>query len=83
MPQDKEILYNIMKREIGNLMAGFPVLNMFSDTVSDYVIRYIDPYISAFMTNGKINTEQLTAFTKQEVNEKIEKFKKEYEESQI
>ena len=64
-------------------MAGFPVLNMFSDTVSDYVIRYIDPYISAFMTNGKINTEQLTAFTKQEVNEKIEKFKKEYEESQI
>lgn len=83
MPQDKEILYNIVKREIGNLMAGFPVLNMFSDTVSDYVIRYIDPYISAFMTNGKINTEQLTAFTKQEVNEKIEKFKKEYEESQI
>ena len=83
MPQDKEILYNIVRREIENLMADFPVLNMFSDTVSDYVIRYIDPYISAFMKNGKINTEQLTAFTKQEVNEKIEKFKKEYEESQI
>lgn len=83
MPQDKEILYNVVRREISNLMAGFPVLNMFSDTVSDYVIRYIDPYISAFMKNGKIDTEQLTAFTKQEVNEKIEKFKKEYEESQI
>lgn len=83
MPQDKEILYNAVRREIGNLMAAFPVLNMFSDTVSDYVIRYIDPYISAFMKNGKIDTEQLTAFTKQEVNEKIEKFKKEYEESQI
>lgn len=83
MPQDKEILYNAVRREIGNLMAAFPVLNMFSDTVSDYVIRYIDPYISAFMINGKIDTEQLTAFTKQEVNEKIEKFKKEYEESQI
>lgn len=83
MPQDKEILYNAVRREISNLMAAFPVLNMFSDTVSDYVIRYIDPYISAFMKNGKIDTEQLTAFTKQEVNEKIEKFKKEYEESQI
>lgn len=83
MPQDKEVLYNIVRREISNLMADFPVLNMFSDTVSDYVIRYIDPYISAFMTNGKINTEQLTAFTKQEVNEKIEQFKKQYEDSQL
>lgn len=79
-PSDKEILYSMLNREIQNLVSGVPMLGMFGGLISNYVIKLIDPYVSAFMEQGdkSLNTEQLSAFASQEVEDKIKLFKEKF-----
>lgn len=44
------------------------------------MIKFIDPYVDAFIEGDKLNTEELSEFAAAEINEKISKFKKEYKE---
>ena len=77
---DKVILYNIIEREVDNFLVGVPVLSAFSTVISNYVIKYIEPYVNAFMSHGHIDVDQLSEFTKSEINEKVKNFKRKYEE---
>lgn len=72
---DKELLYQMLDREISNLLGGFsPALKGFSGMVTNYVIRYIDPYVDAFISGGKINTSAASEYLKDETNKKIEEY---------
>ena len=77
---DKIILYNIIEREVDNFLVGVPVLSAFSTVISNYLIKYIEPYVNAFMSHGQIDIDQLSEFTKSEINEKVKNFKRKYEE---
>lgn len=79
-PSDKEILYNMLNREIQNLVSGVPMLGMFGGLISNYIIKLIDPYVNAFIEQGgkSLNTEQLGAFASQEVEDKIKLFKEKF-----
>ena len=78
--EDKIILYTMIKRNIDNLCAKNPLLWTFKGPINDYVIKFIDPYVNAFIEGDKLNTEELSEFTSAEINERINKFKKEYKE---
>lgn len=79
-PSDKEILYSMLNREIQNLVSGVPMLGMFGGVIGNYIIKLIDPYVSAFMEQEgqSLNTEQLGAFAAQEVEDKIKLFKERF-----
>ena len=75
----KEILYNILRREVHNMIQGVPMIGMFEGVISNYLITAIEPYINAFTgENQKIDIDQLAAYTKYEVDSKIAKFKETY-----
>lgn len=81
MALDKEVLYNMVSREIANSLQGIPFFSAFAPTISSWVIAFIDPYIDAFtVDNNKINTKQLSSFVSKELEDKINKFKAQYEE---
>jgi hypothetical protein len=82
---EREILYQMLSREISNILGGInPTFRMFSDMATRYVIQIIDPYVSAFMSDGKeMNVKAAGTFAKQEINEKIDKFMKQFEEETI
>ena len=85
MPQnnipDKQILYSLITREISNILRGIPILSLFEDTIVGFILQLIDPYVNEFIDeNNKINSEQLSKFVSQEVKNKIQAFKKDYEE---
>ena len=81
MTLDKEVLYNMVSREIANSLQGIPFFSAFAPTISSWVIAFIDPYIDAFtLDNNKVNTKQLASFVSQELAEKVNKFKAQYEE---
>lgn len=77
---DKQILYNIITREVHNFVLGVPMLSVFEGIIVNYIINYIDPYVNAFIdqNNQELDVDQLSSFTQQEVNEKIQKFKNFY-----
>lgn len=77
-PSDKEVLYSIIDREIQNLISGVPMIGMFGGLISNYVIKFIDPYVTAFMEGKALNTEQLSAFASQEIEDKIKSFKNKF-----
>jgi hypothetical protein len=79
---EREILYQMLSREINNILGGInPTFRMFSDMATRYVIQIIDPYVSAFMSDGKeMNVKAAGTFAKQEINENIDKFMKQFEE---
>ena len=80
MALDKEVLYNMVSREIANALQGVPFFSAFAPTISSWVIAFIDPYLDAFtQDNNKINTKQLASFVSQELAEKVNKFKAQYE----
>lgn len=81
--ESKEVLYNVVRRTVANMTSGIPVLSMFSDNISNYVIKFIDPYVSAFIVDNKLDVDQLGEFAKEEVNSKIEQFKKNYKERNL
>jgi hypothetical protein len=77
---DKQVLYNIIEREISNIVSQFPILGIFGDTITNYILNYIDPYVNAFIEGPqqRLNIEQLSAFTQSEVTDKIARFKESY-----
>jgi hypothetical protein len=82
---DKELLYQMLQREISNLIEGVaPQFRMFSPMAANYVLNIIDPYVNAFLSpdDGSLNQQAAGAFLKQETNEKIDKFLKEFESKQ-
>jgi hypothetical protein len=82
---DKEILYQMLQREVNSLIeAALPQFKMFSGTATNYIIDLIDPYVSAFLSpdDGSLNKKAAGEFLKQETNEKINKFLKDFEEKQ-
>jgi hypothetical protein len=77
--EEKEILYQMLDRYIGNLMSYSPMTRMFADPVSNYVKKFIDPYIDAFfMGTNHLNTDVAGEFIKQEINNKVDNFIKEF-----
>jgi hypothetical protein len=80
---DKEIFYQILFREIDNLLANFknPLVNVFSDPVKRYIQTFLEPYVEAFIEppNNEINSEMASEFLKEESKEKIDAFKKRFE----
>jgi cell division septum initiation protein DivIVA len=82
MISEKEILHQMLGREIDNLLRSFnPMLGMFSGTAKQYVFDFLDPYIDAFVSpqTNKINTEAAGEFIKEEVDEKIKNFMKKFD----
>ena len=77
---DKTLFYQVLKREIDNLVGELsPSLRIFSNSISNYVIKTIDPYIDAFMFGtDEINTEAAGEFVKEEVNTRIDNFMKKF-----
>jgi hypothetical protein len=57
---------------------------MFSGVAANFVFDYIEPYVDAFLSPDDValNKRAAGAFLKQETNEKIDKFLKEFEEEQ-
>jgi hypothetical protein len=82
---DKELLKQMLQREIVNLVeTAAPQFKMFSGVAANFVFEYIEPYVDAFLSSndGALNKKAAGAFLKQETNEKIDKFLKEFEEEQ-
>jgi hypothetical protein len=82
---DKELLYQMLEREVGNLIeTAIPQFSVFSGSASKYLIELIDPYVSAFLSpdDGTLNQDAAKAFLKQETTEKIDNFLKEFEKKQ-
>ena len=82
MPTDKEILFNIIGREIDNVMRINPAVNMFSNVVKRYVFNFIEPYVDLFMQGDDLQTDMASSFAKKEIANKIDQFKKEFKEAQ-
>ena len=79
---DKQVLYNVIEREVHNIVSNFPLLSMFEGTITNYICAYIDPYINAFIEgpNQRLDIEQLSSFTQAEVSDKIARFKESYKQ---
>jgi hypothetical protein len=79
---EREIIQQMLNRSINNtLMTINPGLRMFSGTLTNYAMEFIEPYIAGFVDpdTDKINTKAATAFMKEETNKKIEEFMKRFE----
>jgi hypothetical protein len=79
---DKDLLKQMLQREVVNLVeTTVPQFRMFSGIASDYLFEYIEPYIDAFLSpdDGTLNKKAAGAYLKQETNEKIDRFLKEFE----
>lgn len=81
MPTDKELLYSMLDRELDNLMGGNPILSMFSGTVKNYIHGFLEPYLNFFMEGEQLQTGMATAFIEDEVHQKLEQFKKKFNEN--
>jgi ABC-type tungstate transport system permease subunit len=72
----------MINRSINNTLSSLnPSLRMFSGTLTNYAMEFLEPYISGFINpdTEKINTKAATAFMKEETNKKIEEFMKKFE----
>jgi hypothetical protein len=79
---EKEIIFQMLGREIDNIVAQFgPMASMFSGSIKKFIFEFLDPYLDAFMNpkTEKINTEAVKEFTKQEVSSKVNDFMKKFE----
>lgn len=81
MMSEKDLLYQFLNREISNFLGAInPAFRMFSSTVTNYLMDFIDPYVTAFTNNdGEINKKAAKGFIKEEVNAKVEAFMKKFE----
>lgn len=80
---DKELIFQIIDREIENIIAQInPGLRVFAPMASKYVCRYIEPYVDAFIDpdSSKINTRAAEEYLKQESLSKIGEFMKKFNE---
>jgi predicted component of type VI protein secretion system len=81
---ERELLEQLINRNINNILNQFsPGLRMFSGTLTNYAMEFLDPYLAAFTNNGtnNLNTKAATQFMKEETNKKIEEFMKRFEEA--
>ena len=81
---DKELLAQVIQRSIDNVLnAVNPTFRMFSPTLTNYAMSFLDPYINAFMNPGTeiINTDAAEAFLREETSRKIEEFMKRFNNS--
>jgi hypothetical protein len=79
---ERELLRQMIQRSINNTLNSVaPGLRMFSGTLTNYAMEYLEPYISGFMNpdTEHINTKAATAYLKEETNKKIEDFMKRFE----
>jgi hypothetical protein len=79
---DRELLRQMIQRSINNTLNSVnPGLRMFSGTLTNYAMEFLEPYISGFMNpdTEHINTKAATAYLKEETNKKIEDFMKRFE----
>jgi hypothetical protein len=79
---DRELIRQMVQRSINNTLNSIsPGLRMFSGTLTNYAMEYLEPYISGFMSpdTSRINTKAATAYLKEETNKKIEDFMKRFE----
>lgn len=81
MPTDKEILYNMLDREVDNLLRGNPMLTVFSSTIKQYVHNFLDPYLSFFMEGETLQMDVASAYAQEEVKNKIDNFKNKFFDS--
>lgn len=81
--EEKEILYQILGRYIDNILGKFGgMATLFSQPIKNYIFKFLDPYVDAFYSpNQHINSKAAEEFMKSEVNTKIEKFMKEFNDS--
>jgi hypothetical protein len=79
---DRELLRQMVQRSINNTLNSVsPGLRMFSGTLTNYTMEFLEPYITGFTNpdTEHINTKAATAFLKEETNRKIEDFMKRFE----
>lgn len=86
---DREILYNVLSREVHNIIQGIPMAGLFEGAIINYIFNFIEPYVDAFTTTittpeerKKVDIDQLSGFASYEIKNKIEAYKKELEEAQ-
>ncbi len=79
MPTDKEILYSIINREIDNITSLNPILAVFNGTIKNKLFAFLEPYIDFFTEGESFQVDMATSFAKQEVQKKLEDFKREFE----
>lgn len=77
---EKEIFYSILGREIDNLLGGSPSSSFLSGVVKKWIFNYIEPYVNLFMDGDTVQADMATAFVKEEMNAKIDNFKKKFME---
>lgn len=77
---EKEIFYNILHREVDNLLAKTPLFWTFRNSIFQLLVNYIDPYVNILMGNDKLDIDMTADFAKEEINKKIERFKQEYKD---
>ena len=76
----KDIFYNILHREIDNLLTKTPLFWTFRDSIFQLLVNYIDPYVNVLMGKEKLDIDMTADFAKEEINKKIERFKQEYKD---
>lgn len=81
---DKDVLYQMLEREVSNLLGGFnPGLRGFSNLVTNYIIKFIDPYVDAFMNGDKINLQAAKQYLKDETSRKIDEYMAKFREERL
>jgi ferric iron reductase protein FhuF len=80
MKSDKEILFQMLNREVDNILMNFgPFGNLASGPVKKYLYEMVSPYVDAFLnSNESLNASAATEFTKEQVNDKVDAFLKKF-----
>lgn len=78
---EREIFFNILNREIDNILSGNPLLLSFSGSIKRWVRGYIEPYLNYFIKEGKVEADIATAFIEEEISNKIKSFRSKFEEA--
>ena len=83
---DKELIYQFVGREVGNVLAAInPSLRMFTPMLMNTIKLYVDPYLDMFISpdTSKLNTKAAEGFLKEETGKRIEDFLKRFEAESI
>ena len=80
MASNKDIFYNILKRELDNFLSKTPLFWTFRDSIFQLLVNYIDPYVNTLIDGATLNIYMGADFAAKELDSKIQKFKEEYKE---
>lgn len=78
---DIEILRQIIDRSINNAISAInPAFKIFSNTLVNYTMEFITPYVEAFTNpdTSHVNIKAAGEYLKEETNQKIEEFMKKF-----